>query len=56
MVQIVHGIEADLVRENNLLKRENANLDAKLEYVAMMADVELPEIEEDEVYENEPEI
>ena len=42
-VKIVRGATAELVRENNVLKRHNAELEATLEYVAMMTDVDLPE-------------
>ena len=44
----LRGEMARLYRENNALKRENARLGADLEYVAMMADVELPEGEEED--------
>ncbi len=45
MVKTISAEVAKLMRENNRLKRRNAELEADLEYVAMMADVELPEAE-----------
>lgn len=48
MIKTVSAETANLMRENNLLKRQCAELEASLEYVAMMADVELPEEEESE--------
>ena len=49
MVKITSAEMGRLMRKNNLLTRQNAELEATLEYVAMMAGVELPEPEaEDE--------
>lgn len=46
MAKIVKADVAELIRENSILKSENSRLEAFLEYVAMMADVELPEPED----------
>lgn len=45
MVKIINADTARLMDENNRLRRKNAELEATLEYVAMMTDVELPEEE-----------
>lgn len=45
MVKTINADVAKLMRENSFLKRRNAELEADLEYVAMMTDVELPEAE-----------
>lgn len=47
-MKVMSADNANLTRENNRLKRRCAELEASLEYVAMMADVELPEEEEPE--------
>lgn len=44
-VKVIDADTARLMRENSFLKRRNAELEADLEYVAMMTDVELPEAE-----------
>lgn len=46
MAKIVRADVARLERENNRLTYENERLNAILEYVAMMADVDLPFDEE----------
>lgn len=43
MVKTIGAETARLIRENNRLKRQCEELGAAVEYVAMMADVELPE-------------
>lgn len=48
MIKTTSADVGRLMRENNHLKRKNAELEATLEYVAMMTDVELPEEEESE--------
>lgn len=45
--RVVKSSVARLERENARLRRENERLGAILEYVAMMADVELPEEDEE---------
>ena len=46
MARIVRADVGALIRENDRLKAENERLNAYLEYVAMMTDVELPEPED----------
>lgn len=46
MAKVVRAEIAGLIRENERLKAENERLSAYLEYVAMMADVDLPEPED----------
>lgn len=46
MAKIVRAEVGALIRENDRLKAENERLNAYLEYVAMMTDVELPEPED----------
>lgn len=48
MVKTIGAETARLIRENNRLKRQCEELGAAVEYVAMMADVELPEETEEE--------
>lgn len=43
MVKTIGAETARLIRENNRLKRQCEELGAAVEYVAMMADVDLPE-------------
>lgn len=54
MAKIVKSEIAALMRENERLKAENARLAGYLEYVAMMADVELPD--EEEIEEGEADV
>ncbi len=46
MAKVVRADIAALMRDNERLVRENERLSAYLEYVAMMADVDLPEPED----------
>lgn len=56
MAKIIRADVAQLMRKNEILKRENEWLMAMLEYVSMMTDVELPTEEEiEEEYEEEEE-
>lgn len=53
-MKVMSADNARLTMENNRLKRRCAELEASLEYVAMMADVELPEeTDEEEAGEDE---
>ena len=47
-MRITRANEAKLMRDNLRLKRQTEELNAKLEYVAMMADVDLDMEEEDD--------
>ncbi len=47
-IKVIDADTSRLMRENSLLKRRNAKLEADLEYIAMMTDVEIPEEEVDE--------